>query len=224
MNRKILSITIIMCTIICVFIMIHSNKEDIKKNSVKEKVEVLNKSQNTNKKTVNEKIEEKNNNVNIGSSSKEIKKDTIVATDSYKKDKMDMIGMKMDDDKKEFSSEFNVKGEEKDVKNSQETVNKTNNNDKNNTPKLSEKNDVPVFKVSKYKIKDDLTLGDKQKLLSVASKLSAVDYEKINGYLKNGSDKDIKNTIGLLKQRLSDKDYEKVEEVAEKFINMESIN
>ncbi|WML36614.1 hypothetical protein [Clostridium sp. OS1-26] len=66
-------------------------------------------------------------------------------------------------------------------------------------------------------------MSDKEKLLSIAAKLSAVDYEKINKYLQNGSDEDIKNTIKLLKSRLSDKDYEKVRVVAEKFINMDVV-
>ena len=80
-----------------------------------------------------------------------------------------------------------------------------------------------MFKVSRSKINESLTLSDKAKLLSVASKLSAIDYEKVNKYIESGKDEDIKNAIKLLKERLSEKDYDKVKEVAKKFINMDVV-
>ena len=80
-----------------------------------------------------------------------------------------------------------------------------------------------MFKVSRAKINDSLTLSDKAKLLSIASKLSAVDYEKVRKYLESGADEDVKNAIKLLKERLSEKDYDRVKEVAKKVINMDVV-
>ncbi|NMM61532.1 hypothetical protein HBE96_02245 [Clostridium sp. P21] len=223
MKKRILSFVVILCTTICVGIMIYSSRIDVNENSIKGKVEVMNTNNKTNSaesKIQNDKnkgkSEEKSKD-NITNSPQSKSKELISMTDSYKKNKMDMIADKIDEDKKEIFSQY----DEKVDKENQRT--KSNNDDKNNDNLNSEK-DLPVFKVSRSKIKDSLTIADKEKLLSVGSKLSAVDYEKVNQYLKNGSDEDIKNTIKLLKQRLSDKDYGKVEQVVKKFINMESVN
>lgn len=215
MSKKILSLIVILCTTICVGIMIYSSKVDINENSVKGKVEVMNESKKSdtgNSKKQNTKSEDKRN-LNEESSKK-----SIAITDSYKKNKMEAIEDKINQDKKELFTEDNSANN----KESQIIESKADDN-KNDTSSNNEK-DVSVFKVSKSKIKDDLTIGDKEKLLSIGSKLSAVDYEKVNEYLKNGSEDDIKNTIKLLKERLSDKDYKKVQQVAEKFINMDLVD
>lgn len=215
MSKKILSFIVILCTTICVGIMIYSSKVNINENSVNGKVEVMNedkKNNNENSKKQNIKSEDKSN------LNEEAGKKSIEITDSYKKNKMEAIEGKINQDKNEVFSKDNSSNS----KESQITQSKCDDN-KSNTNSNNEK-DVSVFKVSKSKIKDDLTIADKEKLLSIGSKLSAVDYEKINEYLKNGNEEDIKNTIKLLKERLSDKDYKKVQQVAEKFINMDLVD
>jgi hypothetical protein len=225
MRKKVLSFIVILCTTICVSIMIYSNKMDNKENSVKDKVQVLNKKQNMEKKNIvdQEKKQsskkEDSNKANPELNSKNTNKSSITMTDSYKKDKMDRIKENMEEDKEDFFSQSYAKDEKKSEVNNSKTDNENENKNVSNSEK-----DVPVFKVAKSKIKDNLTLLDKEKLLSISSKLSAVDYEKIKKYLEHGSDEDVKSTIKLLKERLSYKDYEKVKEIAEKFINMEAVN
>lgn len=225
MNRKTLSLIVILCTIICVSIMMFFNKVNTNENSMKDKVQVLNK-KDINKKDISNDL--KNNSENSKCKDKLDNKDEVAVTDSYKKNKMDTIENSIDEDKKEFFSQYDTKDNKKDTTNN-EVVDKTNADNNSSINTKDNKNncngkETPVFKVSRSQIKDSLTLLDKEKLLSVASKLSAVDYEKIKEYLQDGSDDDMKSTIKLLKERLSDKDYEKVKEVAQKFINMEAIN
>ncbi|EET84801.1 hypothetical protein CcarbDRAFT_4749 [Clostridium carboxidivorans P7] len=47
MSKKILSFIVILCTTICVGMMIYSSKENINENSVKGKVEVINEDKKT---------------------------------------------------------------------------------------------------------------------------------------------------------------------------------
>lgn len=212
MNKKILSLIVILCTVICVSIMIYFNKINADQNFKDDKVQVLN------EKKVNNK--EQCNSSNLQAKDKLQNNKETTVTENYKKDKISAVENSIDEDKKDFFSQDNI--EENNIDSKHQSNNKeslTNKDDCDTNAK-----DTSVFKISKSQIKDSLTILDKEKLLSVASKLSAVDYEKIKGYLEEGSNDDIKNTIKLLKQRLSDKDYEKVREVAEKFINMEAIN
>lgn len=215
MSKKILSLIVILCTTICVGIMIYSSKVNINENSVKGKVEVINQDKKGNKENSKKQNAENEIKSNVND---EASKKSIEITDSYKKNKIEAIEDKINQDKDEVFAKDNSSSS----KESQVAQSKGDDN-KNNTNSNNEK-DVSVFKVSKSEIKDDLTIADKEKLLSIGSKLSAVDYEKINEYLKNGNKEDIKNTIKLLKERLSDKDYKKVQQVAEKFINMDLVD
>lgn len=230
MKKTILSFIAILCTAICVLIMVFADKIGTKEEIYKDKIEVIN-DNNTSKQNANIK---QNSNIKKEASKDENKgKNEInqanspAVTDAYKSFKMNEISEKMQQDKKVFFEESDKAVEAKKVADkesskkisSEDTVSENVKKDSVNYSSDS----TPVFKVSKSKIKDKLTLSDKEKLLSVAAKLSAVDYEKINKYLQNGSDEDIKNTIKLLKSRLSDKDYEKVKVVAEKFINMDVV-
>lgn len=224
MKKTILSFIVILCTTVCVLIMVFVDKVGTKEEIYKDKIEVINDS-NTSKQNTNMK-QEANKDENKGKN--EINQaNSPAVTDAYKSFKMNEISEKMQQDKKVFFEESDKAVEAKKVAD-KESSKKTSSEDtvSENVKKDSANysgDSTPVFKVSKSKIKDKLTLSDKEKLLSVAAKLSAVDYEKINKYLQNGSDEDIKNTIKLLKSRLSDKDYEKVKVVAEKFINMDVV-
>ncbi|WP_411682542.1 hypothetical protein [Clostridium thailandense] len=234
MKKIILSLIAIVFTAVCVVIMLFSNRMNENQKPVNNKVQVMDTKKNSEviKQSTNDlkqgTSEEKNKNI---SENKDInyntEKKTYIATDTYKKMKMNEINGEIEHDKKVFFEENNKTNDakKKTIKNNDKTEDlKDNDVDTSEDANSSQsKESIPVFKVSKLKIKDSLTLADKEKLLSVAAKLSAIDYEKINKYLENGSDEDIRNTIKLLKSRLSDKDYEKVKAVAEKFINMDAV-
>jgi hypothetical protein len=59
-----------------------------------------------------------------------------------------------------------------------------------------------------------LTEEDKERILTLSKKLSPLDQEKINTYLKYISDVNAKNALNLLRDRLSDKDFEKIKEIS----------
>lgn len=81
-----------------------------------------------------------------------------------------------------------------------------------------------VFKVESYTIEDRLTLAEKARLLTVAAKISPVDYARISNYLyDDNASRGIINTFSLLKERLSSKDYEKVKDIAEKYMYVDTI-
>jgi hypothetical protein len=84
--------------------------------------------------------------------------------------------------------------------------------------------DTSVFKVSSAEIFNRLTFSDKEKLLVVSSKLSPIDYACITEYLHmDDRDEGVKKAILLLKSRLSNKDYTKVKEIMNEYINIELI-
>lgn len=109
--------------------------------------------------------------------------------------------------------------------NSSNTYNTKNNEDKDslaNYYDYIDKNEKSVFKVSASKIKEDLTTSDKIKLLYAGMKLNKEDYKKVKGYLYDKDAEDgVLKALKLLKKDLSEKEYDKVREVAEKFINMD---
>ena len=228
MNKKILSIIVILCTIISVTIMLFSNKVNIKEESTKDRIEVVNDIGNLHKKTIA--IEAKRNVLkNEESNTSKIKNPDI---------NIDNINNSKQNESHNVNNAKNNDSIDKnnityDIKNVNKTVQKSDINDKNMTSSEKGdvtkdtntllKQDVSVFKVSKWRVQDSLTLLDKEKLLSVVMKLSPVDYKKITQYLQNGSNEDIKNTIKLLRERLSDKDYKKIMEVAQKFINIDVV-
>lgn len=238
MKRIILSLIVIICTVVCVVIMLFSDRINEKQRPVNNKIQVMDtkKDLEVAKQSTNDSkqgsSEEKNQSISGDKDfSSNTEKKTYVATDTYRKMKMDEINGEIEHDKKVFFEENNkAKDVKKDItkditksNDKQEDLEVTSSQNSGNANGGQPKESIPVFKVSKSKIKDSLTLADKEKLLSIAAKLSAIDYEKINKYLETGSDEDIRNTIKLLKSRLSDKDYEKVKEVVEKFINMDAV-
>jgi hypothetical protein len=224
--------------------MLFSDQINDKANLIKDKILVINKKHINLEKQSNS--TQKNNSIEKDASiNKEIKvnNDNVikgniptspVTSEKYKKFKMDRMNQELAQDKQEFLSQDDTKNKiykqnnsidgKIDGKNSstEQSLAKHDDKDVSDTNSLL-KEDVPVFKVSRSKINDTLTISDKGSLLSIASKLSAVDYEKVKKYLQGGSDEDIKNTIKLLKERLSEKDYDKVKEVVKKVINIDVV-
>lgn len=80
---------------------------------------------------------------------------------------------------------------------------------------------VSVFKVEKDKITSEITETEKSKLLLISRKLSPFDYFRIYNFLKSDdSEKGVKDSMVLLKARLSVADYGKVKDVLKRFLNM----
>ncbi|KZL90101.1 hypothetical protein [Clostridium magnum] len=243
MNKKIQSCIVILFTVISILIMIFSDKINDETNFIKSKILVINKKYiNLEKQSDNQLKNKDTNNEDNANKKIEVHKDTTtsnitasaVTSEQYKKFKMEKMNEELAQDKEDFFSEGNVKeNADKQVNSSdrkKSSVKQTKGEDSAkpdnkavNDKTGGSKEDVSVFKVSRSQINDSLTLSDKTKLLSIASKLSAIDYEKVRKYLQSGSDQDIKNTVKLLKERLSEKDYDKAKEVAQKIINMDVV-
>jgi len=244
MNKKVQSCIVILFTIVSILIMIFSDKINNETNFIKSKILVINKKHINLEKQSDNKLKNKDTNNEDNTNKKiEVHKDTTtrsnitasaVTSEQYKKFKMEKMNEELVQDKEDFFSEGNVKeNADKQINSSDSKKNsvkqtkgedsaKPDNKAVNDKTDVS-KEDVSVFKVSRSQINDSLTLSDKTKLLSRASKLSAIDYEKVRKYLQSGSDQDIKNTVKLLKERLSEKDYDKAKEVAQKIINMDVV-
>lgn len=168
-------------------------------------------------------LKNNNNKSNASKNSKASSKYGIVLTGEAKKSKINALHESQVEDMKNY---YNDKYAQND--NSKKEISKevSKEDDTKNDASIDnvDKNDTQVFKVSREEIKDKLTLSDKQKILSVARKLSPSDYEKINQYINNeDGDQGVIDAVKLLRDRLSDKDYEKIKEVAGKFLNMEVV-
>lgn len=195
MNKKILSLIIILCTIISVFIIRYAHKINIDDNFISNRIRVFNHKQN----------KQQNNNENNN-----IKKYSYLFSDicvsninsDYKKSKFDELGQKFEYDKEDF---FKQSGEI--IKN-------------NNTKSTNESSEEE--KENKYtpKLEKNLTAVEKEKLLTVSNKLSAVDYEKVKMWLGSDKSQESMEALKLLKQRLSNDDYQKIKSISDEFIGI----
>lgn len=80
-----------------------------------------------------------------------------------------------------------------------------------------------VFKVSTWKIQENLTTSDKIKLLYISMKLGKEVYKKVETYLYSKDAEDgVLKALKLLKEDLSKKEYEKVRKIAGRFIDMDA--
>lgn len=199
MNKKILSFIIILCTIISVFIIRYVHKTNINDNFISNKISVFNNKQNKH---------QNNNNDN------NIKKFSYLFSDicftninsDYKKGKLDEIGEKFEDDKRAFFSD------------SSEVVKNDTSKSINKLPKSKEEN-KSISKISNSNPEKSLTAADMEKLNNTANKLPAVDCEKVKSWLQSGKTQDIEEALKLLKQRLSNDDYQKIKTIYDKFIS-----
>lgn len=92
----------------------------------------------------------------------------------------------------------------------------------NQDKKTNNKQNVPTINTSeteKSKDRKVLTISDRDKILQFAKVLSPIDQANIKSYLENIKEADIKSALDLLKNRLTDKEYEKVKELEEKYNN-----
>ncbi|MDV3429369.1 MAG: hypothetical protein LIR50_20490 [Bacillota bacterium] len=76
-----------------------------------------------------------------------------------------------------------------------------------------------VFKVSKNSI--SISSQEKLKLLLIYKKLDKDDEERITEFLNEEDEDSVKNIFHLLRDRLSDDDYQSVRNIASRFINLD---
>ena len=195
MSRKKLCFIVIFCTITCVYIMLNHWNKYVSPNYNGYKEEVNSK---VNTKGELESDNKKQNNTNVKIDKKVVEKKKIVNDKIVVKEKVNDVNT--------------------DVRNSSEKDLINNSNGSEN-----EETYAAAFKVSKNEIMSSLSLIDKGRILIIASKLSAIDYKKIQELLKIGDEKGIITAIKLLKEKLSEKDYTKIRGIAEKFLNMEMV-
>jgi hypothetical protein len=87
----------------------------------------------------------------------------------------------------------------------------------------NEQNEQSVFKVSTGKIMEKLTPTDKIKLLYISIKLGKDNYKKVEEHLyAKDAENGVLKALKLLKENLSEEEYEKVRIIAGKFIDMEA--
>lgn len=102
---------------------------------------------------------------------------------------------------------------------------KENSNIVENATSNDQKNDVPVFKVSKNEIMDKISFADKAKILSISKSLSPEDFNKLQEDISDDDEKKgLLNAMELLKKRLNNEDFNKMKNIASKFINLDSLN
>lgn len=83
---------------------------------------------------------------------------------------------------------------------------------------------LDVFKVKKDDILNKMSFFDKQKLFFIGQKLSTGDLNKVENYLMNDNGGNgVIDALKLLKEKLCDKDYSKVKNIVQKFINMDVV-
>lgn len=82
-----------------------------------------------------------------------------------------------------------------------------------------------LFRVNSQSIIGKLSVSDKAQLLYIISKISKNDYKTIQNYLQNEDDAEgIVDTMKLLKKDLSQNDYDRVRDVASKFIDLKYLD
>jgi len=197
MNKKILTILVILATIISVvFILYPSNP----KKTTEQSVQVKN---NTSKKQVADKANNENN--------------TSVTNDRLEKKN------KADDEEKVENNDPLIKVEGNENENSyiDNSQNKYYEPDKDEEESLTAS---MIFKVDKNTIEKKISVSNKAKLLYYASKLSNFDYAQIKDILDNGDEVDgAKDIVKILKNRLKASDYEEVKKILSPYIDIEKI-
>lgn len=77
---------------------------------------------------------------------------------------------------------------------------------------------TPILKESKKNSNTKYNISDEymERLSNAAKKLSPIDQVKVNSYLEGIGEGDVITAINLMKDRLSDKEFEKIQEVYSK--------
>ncbi|MFA9397718.1 MAG: hypothetical protein ACERKV_05555 [Clostridiaceae bacterium] len=205
MKKKLYSLVVIITTIVSTFTMTRSWNYDVEdelvNNGVQENKYV--KHYYYVKETDADKVEQ--DDVDSGCDISKINKE-------INDEKEDVV---LDQDKKEIEQEVDDSENEKNESQEDKVINSYMNNDKY---QISLEEDTrSVFKQDKNNMK--LSAADKAKLFLIAKKLSKSDYKRLEDYIySDDAELAVKNCIHLLRDRLTDKDYEKVKKILNKYI------
>ena len=216
MSRKNLCIIVIFCTISCLCIMLNdwckyqSVKYEQDKEEINSKINII-----------------KDLKVNITEDSKEdLKVDNkkinrkIAAIDNIIEEDNKIGDNKIQDNKIVVNQKANEYNDNPNSKSEESYNNETINSDYDSG---NDENYVAAFKVFKGDIINSLSISDKSKIFIISTKLSALDYTKTQQFFQMGDERGIINAIRFLKEILSAKDYNKVREIAGKFVNMKMV-
>ncbi|MCY6958796.1 hypothetical protein [Clostridium brassicae] len=228
MNKRILSVLIIFCTVTFSYVMIqlsikryehkvyinnniddnYTSNKTINQNKRKLEKQDINKYKNDKSSSKNKGIEENKEII------KENQKSIVKNNESNKKKLEQQENNNKVNDNNEVNDNMNTpRDEQVNVENSRSDL------------KVQEhKKKQPFFKVPTKDIRDNLTLRDKQKLILLARKLSPFDYSRIRMDLHcEDEEQGVRDAIILARQRLSHEDYQNIRNILEKFINIELI-
>jgi hypothetical protein len=79
--------------------------------------------------------------------------------------------------------------------------------------------------MDKEKALEQLSSEDKKEFEKILKKLSTFDMGKVKEYYNDeDEDEGITNVFKLLKKRLSDEDYKKIEQISSSFIELDKVN
>jgi hypothetical protein len=82
-----------------------------------------------------------------------------------------------------------------------------------------------LYKIDKNQILEELSSDDKKNLDEILKKLSTLDMGKIKGYFEESNDDEgVVNSFTLLKKRLKNDDYKKIEDISSSFLDIDKIN
>ncbi len=204
MNKKVMSISVVVMTIITVYIMVCNSKYSDNGQ--------LNYSSLKNDKTINEnsnKKEDKNIVPNGTMNSGDIVKNNTTSSENNVKKNVE----------NNVNSIAQKQSGNSAIDNKENTIDDTKNNS------VDIENNKPIFKISKDKIIDTLSFTDKAKILLISKSLSPTDFSKLQDDVNSDDEKKgIVSAMNLLKRRLDDKDYSKLKSIASKFINLDALN
>lgn len=236
MSKSKLSIVVVLCTVFSVIIMIINSKPELINNSMKsiysntkKLTAILNDrfgkgdaKNYSNKKEDNTQMnskQTKTDNSNHKNNSKSNTEDEIVLGNSgikltlkeVRENKLNLVKENIIEDMQDYYDSKNAE-ENKDI-----PVNSSVDTQKSNVNKNLNSNTID----NDFK---GLSSQDKDRILSAANSLSALDNAKINEYIEKNSITGVADAFKLLKERLSDKDYEKLKPLEDKYLDNNRIN
>lgn len=230
MSKKLSSIIVVFFTFIYLIVTLYFSKYDVENIGSLKARQVLNSIRNINigaqvKLPANKRVEysevkqssevtvknntqdtanEKKYTLNITKISKEMKNAKLQKMYLIKKETIDNVL-----DKTPISDMLNQQNIKNDNK-------KSNGNSKTAGSSLKNNGETAVFN---NQTKSNLSTAEKERLLSAGKKLSPIDQEKINRYLQSDNISNVKIALNLLRDRLSDKEYQNIKDIGEKLNN-----
>lgn len=213
MNKKFMSLIVILITVITVFIMIYNSQNEL--------------NQNYNEKDINEYSAAKGqSNVNAKNNKKiaENKDNSNKRNDNQKNINITSNENNVDNNNSSDKQENNSSNTIAIVNNSNSNVNMDSNSKTSTSKSSNNDSSIKVFKVSKKDIVNELSFSDKLKLVSISKTLSPDDFNSLQDDINSRDEKKgVSKAMSLLKKRLDESDFNKVKFIASKYINLQAV-